>query len=200
MNNSTFKFPKILASFKPVILFAIILMGSNLFWKYTVLGDETDTMVSFFGLNISPPFIWFSDHVASVTQMLLRFFGTEVTLEKSNSIRFTNLNAVQIIWACTGLKQAYIFTCIIAFYRGPWIHKLWFIPLGLVIVNIFNIFRITFITATFEHHPEWFVFLHETFFKYLFYVVIFGMWVIWVEKFAGKTAAEEKVLPKTEKI
>ena len=33
-----------------------------------------------------------------------------------------------------------------------------------------------------EHHPEWFHMLHDYLFKYLFYAILFGMWVIFVEK------------------
>jgi exosortase/archaeosortase family protein len=104
----------------------------------------------------------------------------------SNIIRHANGNSVQIIWACTGIKQAYIFFCIIAFYRGPWLKKLWYIPLGLFVVYVFNIFRISFIVGVVGKHPDWFHFLHIYAFKYAFYLIIFLMWVLWEEKIAGK--------------
>jgi len=189
MKFTTIKFPKKSEPYRGVILFALILMVSNLFWKYNVLGDESaniDSAVTFWGLDISAPFVWGAHNVAHVCKSILNFCGWRVTLESNNSIQHLNGNSVQIIWACTGFKQAYIYFCIIAFYRGPLQKKLWYIPLGLAVVYLFNIFRISVIAAFIENHPTWFVFLHEYFFKYIFYGIIFLMWVLWEEKFAGK--------------
>jgi exosortase/archaeosortase family protein len=189
MKLTILKLPTKMEPFRGVIFFAIILMLSNFFWKYNVIGDEsldTDSTVTFWGLNISAPFVWMAHNTANVTLAILHIFGSKITLEPVNLLRHPNGNSVLIIWACTGLKQAYIFFCIMAFYRGPWLKKLWYIPLGLVIVYLFNILRITIIAACIENHPNWFDFLHLYFFKYLFYLVIFGMWVFWEEKIALK--------------
>lgn len=182
-------FPEKLLPFKGVILFAIILMASNYVWKYNVLGDEsesTDSLVTFLGMNISWPFVWMARHVTEVSGFILNFFGFDMTFAPGNVLRHPNGNSVQVIWACTGLKQAYIFFCIIAFYRGPWAKKLWYIPLGLLAVYLFNIFRITFIISLYGKYPESFHFLHLYVFKYGFYLLIFGLWVWWEEKIAGK--------------
>src|ERR1035437_3108364 len=163
MKRPTLRFPEKLEPFKGVILFGIILMLSNFFWKYDVLGDEAksvDSMVTFWGFNISAPFIWMAHHVSHVSLMILHFFGSGVVLDPSNILRHQNGHSVQIIWACTGIKQAYICFCILAFSRGPWLKKLWFIPLSLLVVYGFNIFRITFIVACIDNHPNWFEFLH----------------------------------------
>jgi len=183
------KFPEKLKPFKGVILFGIILMGSNFFWKYDVLGDEAksvDSMVTFWGFNISAPFLWMAHHVSLVSITILHFFGSNVVLDPANILRHANGHAVQIIWACTGIKQAYICFCILAFSRGPWLKKIWFIPLSLLVVYAFNIFRITFIVACVENHPNWFEFLHLYAFKYVFYGIIFLLWVLWEERFVDQ--------------
>ncbi|MCE5331405.1 MAG: exosortase/archaeosortase family protein [Bacteroidales bacterium] len=186
------KLPAKIAPYSGVIYFVVILVASHFFWKFTVLGDESDTLVTFFGLDISAPFNYLASHVARVTADLLQTLGFSVQLEPNNMLHHENNTAVRIVWACTGLKQAYIFICIIAFYRGPIIRKLWYIPAGLVVVYLFNIFRIAAITAIIEQHPGWFDILHEHLFKYLFYVVIFGMWVLWEEKISRKKTVELK--------
>ncbi len=186
------KLPAKIVPYSGVIYFVVILLASHFFWKFTVLGDESDTLVTFFGLDISAPFNYLASHVARVTADLLQTLGFSVQLEPNNVLRHENNTAVRIVWACTGLKQAYIFICIIAFYRGPIIKKLWYIPAGLVVVYLFNIFRIAAITAIIEQHPGWFDILHEHLFKYLFYVVIFGMWVLWEEKISRKKTVELK--------
>ena len=165
----------------------IILFVSHFFWKFTVLGDETDTTVTFFGMDISAPFIWMSRHIAQIITTVLNFLGFDVTLNSQNVIRHASGQAIRVVWACAGIKQAYIFLCIILFYRGPWLKKLWYIPLGLLVVYLFNIFRIAFITGFIEFYPNSFGFLHEHLFKYLFYGIIFLMWVLWEEKIVLKS-------------
>jgi exosortase/archaeosortase family protein len=179
------KLPDKLIPYKGPILFAVVLMLSNLFWKYNVLGDESESInstVTFWGLDISPVFTRLAVHVASVTEKILQFLWIDVSLKPGNILGFPNGNSAIVIWSCTGLKQAYISFCILAFARGPWLKKLWYIPLTILVVYVFNIFRITFIVACIENHPGWFDILHLYIFKYLFYGIIFLMWVYWEEK------------------
>lgn len=174
------------------VYFMVILVISHFLWKYTVLGDESDLAVSFFGLNISGPFNFMADHIALTVHRFLNFIGYTVNFEPYNILRFENGNAVRIVWACSGIKQAYIFFCLIALYRGPLSKKLWYIPLGIIVIYVFNIFRITAITAIVHTHPQWFYLVHEHLFKYLFYAMIFGMWILWDEKFSKNKPDEGK--------
>ncbi len=183
------KFPEKLVPYRGVITFAVVLMISNLLWKYNVIGDESyslNSTVTLWGMNISAPFDWMARHVAYVSFSILHFFGSNAVLEPLNIFRYQNGHTIQIIWACSGLKQAYIFLCILTLSRGSWVKKLWFIPLGLIVVYMFNIFRIAFIVGYVEYHFSSFIFLHQYLFKYLFYGLIFGMWVLWEEKIEGK--------------
>ena len=53
------KLPEKLEPFRGVIIFAVVLLLSNFFWKYNVLGDEDtsgDNTVTFWGNDISIPF------------------------------------------------------------------------------------------------------------------------------------------------
>ena len=175
--------PDKLKPYSGVIYFMIILLVSHFFWKFTVLGEDEDEIVRFFGLNISQPFIFMASHTARVSHSILQWLGFNTTLSDLNIIRHTGTgNGVHIVWSCTGIKQAYILFCILAFYRGPLKHKLWYIPLGLLCVYLFNILRITFIAGLIDSHPQQFEFWHEYVTKYAFYAMIFGLWVIWEEK------------------
>lgn len=170
-----------------IVYFIIILLASHFFWKFFMQGDESGDQVTFWGLNISQPFIYMAEHIAIYTHKILNLLGFETTLYPNNIIRHdVSRNAVCIIWGCTGIKQAYIFFCIIAFYKGPWKHKAWFIPVGLVAVYLFNFFRIVFITGIMDKHPAQFDFWHEHVSKYAFYALIFLLWVFWNEKFVRK--------------
>ncbi len=164
------------------VYFMVILLILHFFWKFTVLGDESDLAVSFFGIDITAPFNVMSGHIAAVVHWFLNLIGYQLNYQPCNILRFENGNAVRIVWACSGIKQAYIFFSLIALYHGPVGRKLWYIPLGIFVVYLFNLIRITAITAIVHSHPQWFDLVHEHLFKYLFYALIFGMWVLWDEK------------------
>lgn len=183
------RLPEQFAGYRGVIGFVVTLMLSNLLWKYSIVGDESNSInsiVSLWGHDISAPFNFMAKNVAKSCAYLLNVMGWKVTLDELNVIRHLNGNGVKIIWACSGIKQAYIFTCILLFSRGEWIKKIAYISFGLLVVYCFNIVRITFIAATVQYHQNWFVFLHEYLTKYAFYALIFVMWVIWEEKIAVK--------------
>lgn len=189
MKTFPFDYQKKFDPIRSVILFFVVLLVANLFWKYDVLGEESTTagsIVTFWGLNISAPFDWMSCHVARAAASVLHFFGSQVSLVPTNVLQYSNGNSVQVIWSCTGIKQAYICFCILAFSPGPWKKKVWYIPACLFVVYLFNIFRISFIVACIENHPHWFQLLHLYIFKYLFYGIIFLMWVIWVENIVNR--------------
>ncbi|HKL95821.1 MAG TPA: archaeosortase/exosortase family protein [Paludibacteraceae bacterium] len=173
-----------LVPYAGIIRFLIILVISHFAWKFTVLGDESTNQVLFFGLNISAPFIWMSEHIASVNYLVMNWFGYEVELVDDTIIRFATGHGARIVWSCTGIKQSYIFLCLILFSRGPWQHKLWFIPLGILVCYVVNIARITGLNMIIYNYREWFDFLHEHLFKYIFYGILFLLWVWWEEKFA----------------
>lgn len=188
MKLPTIKLPAKLEPFRGVILFAVVLMLSNFFWKYNVLGDEArdcDTTVTFWGLDISAPFIFMAHHVSSLAADILHLLGNKVIVKPDNILGYSNGSSVQIIWACTGLKQAYICFCILLFARGSWKRKIWYIPLSMVVVYLFNLIRITYIVSTIENHPNWFEFLHLYAFKYTFYGIIFLLWMYWEEKLSN---------------
>ncbi|GAB1415646.1 hypothetical protein MASR2M117_10520 [Paludibacter sp.] len=191
-------FPNKLLPYQGVILFFITLFAANFFWKFTMIGDESDDFVSFFGIDLSPAFDLMSRHVAKVVFGFLSLIGYTVKLDElTNIVRHDNDVAVRIVWACTGYKQAYIFLVIMLFSRGSFLRKLWFIPAGLTIVYLFNIFRIVMIVAAIKENPSSFEFLHERLYKYMFYGIIFLMWIIWEEKLSGK---KKEVEPQKQEV
>lgn len=176
------KLAQTIKQYSSIIYFVAVLISAHFVWKFTVLGDETDTMVNFIGMDVSRFFNQMSENVAQTTQLILNFFNANIILHQQHVLKYENGVAVRIVWSCTAIKQAFIFICLIIFYKRNLVSKLWFIPVGLVVVYFTNILRITAIVAIIKNNPQWFELLHEHIFKYLFYVVIFGLWIIWEEK------------------
>jgi exosortase/archaeosortase family protein len=93
---------------------------------------------------------------------------------------------VQVNHGCSGLKQFLQWLVLMTFFPGPWKKKLWFIPLGLIITHLVNVFRISGLSVVVIYWPQHWHFIHDYVYRPFFYVVMFGLWVWWVEKFRGK--------------
>lgn len=87
---------------------------------------------------------------------------------------------------CASLKQWLHWLFLMLLFPGPWKHKAWFIPAGLVIIEWTNVIRICGIVLMQIPWPDSFHLAHDYIFKVFFYLVIFLMWMIWVECFKNK--------------
>lgn len=90
---------------------------------------------------------------------------------------------VTIATECASLKQWMHWLFLMLLFPGPWKHKLWYIPAGLVIIEWTNVVRICGILLLQIPFPNSFHIAHDYIFKIFFYLVIFLMWMLWVEKF-----------------
>lgn len=195
------KFPLLKQRFEPyadVIIFMVTLLVANYAWKWTMIGDENGEVVTWLGLDVTAPFEFMACHIARVVYEMLALCRDTVYMVGDKVIRFDSGSGTAIIWGCTGLKQAFIWLCLILTVRRVnqsvpawrlWCRKLWFIPLGWLCCYAFNILRIFLISLFIEFHPDWFPLLHDYIFKYAFYAMMFGLWVIFVEKIRPSVSA-----------
>ena len=95
---------------------------------------------------------------------------------------------------CASMKQWMHWLFLMILFPGPWKHKLWYIPAGLVVIQWTNVIRICGILIMQILWPNinihfmgndinTFHLAHDYIFKLFFYFIIFLMWVLWVEKF-----------------
>ena len=87
---------------------------------------------------------------------------------------------------CTSLKQWLHWIFLMLLFPGPWKHKLWYIPAGIVVIEWINVIRIVGLTLVMIPWTHSFDLDHNYIFKTFFYFMIFIMWVIWVEFFLHK--------------
>ena len=96
---------------------------------------------------------------------------------------------------CASLKQWLHWLFLMLLFPGPWKHKAWFIPAGLVIIEWTNVVRICGILMMQMQWPgpNTFHIAHDYVFKAFFYFIIFLMWVLWVEKFKNKQPTTQQL-------
>jgi len=95
---------------------------------------------------------------------------------------FENNNYISISSGCSGLKQQLQFIVLFLFLRGSLLKKLWFIPLGMVLIHISNLLRLTLLSFVLIYCPGKWNLFHDDIFRFFSYSLIFIMWVWWVEK------------------
>ena len=97
-------------------------------------------------------------------------------------IGFASNGYTGINHSCSGFKQMLQLILLFLLYPGPWKHKLWYIPMGVVVIYIVNVIRIVTLCIVMNYNPGYFEFTHDYIVRPFFYIVIFALWVIWVEK------------------
>ena len=132
---------------------------------------------------------WVLDHIFRID--ITTFSGTRlITAIDSKG----GLARVVIAPECASLKQWMHWLFLMILFPGPWKHKLWYIPAGLVIIEWTNVVRICGIMLMQIAWPDIHIHLfgndintfhlaHDYIFKLFFYLIIFLMWMLWVEKF-----------------
>jgi exosortase family protein XrtF len=92
---------------------------------------------------------------------------------------------------CNALKLFALFGVFIIAYPGPWKHKLWFIPTGIIAIHILNVLRVAMLAIIQKINYNWLDFNHTYTFTFIIYTFIFALWMIWVNRFSGMKTPDE---------
>jgi exosortase/archaeosortase family protein len=176
----------VFSALRYVIIFFILLFSFHYIYKWWAgsldfypIKHEVDFLFGQASKLLFNQSVWILKHVFSLD------FTTEgqtiwVALQDGRS------GYVEVSPGCTSLKQWMHWLFIMLLFPGPWKHKLWYIPLGIIIIHFVNIIRIVGLSLTLKPWADHFDFFHDYIFKTFFYFMIFVMWVLWVEIFVEK--------------
>lgn len=94
-------------------------------------------------------------------------------------------NGVWIGGPCNGITLMFLFAIFVIAYPGSTKNKLWYVPLGVLIVHAINIIRIIALALIANYNYEYLDFNHTYTFTFLAYSAVFGLWMLWVNKFSN---------------
>lgn len=187
-----------LDAFRDVAIFMIILLFFHVMWRSYI---RDILSVEF----ISQSANWLAVQVYVESRWVLEFLGVKVTpfdqlfigegLRSNVFYHAENNGYVSVNSSCSGLKQFYQWFFLMVLFPGPWKHKLWFIPSGLIIIHIVNVFRILTMVFVTIYLADYWDFIHDWILRPFFYVVMFLLWVWWNEKFYLKSRFHRKKNP-----
>lgn len=165
-----------LQSFRYILWFFVILFGFHLLYS-ALINDELmipglEGAYLFLRKQLFVHSAWVIENLAGIG-----FTSTGTTM------RFDNGTGLLVDESCSAVKWFAHLLVLMLIFPGPWKHKLWFIPAGIVVTHLVNIIRITGLAIVQVHNTEAFGFFHDYIFRPFFYLVLFLMWVAWVEYF-----------------
>jgi exosortase family protein XrtF len=129
-------------------------------------------------------------NIIFTTKRFLELFSYKVyyTMEDLN-YQMIGVDGAHPIWIggpCDGVAIMAIFLIFVSAYPGNQIHKLWFVPLGILAIHFINILRVAGLTLINFYAPEYLDFNHNYTFTLLVYGFIFILWITWVNKFSKR--------------
>lgn len=169
--------------FKFIITFSILIVlwfsfYENIYELNSLFGENTDIQRAV------------SIYLADFSMVFIKLLGYTPTLDTTSDFVITSVegnyfnHGVWIGEPCNGIKVFGLFSIFIIAFQGKWIHKLWFIPLGILILHLSNAIRIAVLTIISAENPSYLDFNHNITFQVLVYGLVFGLWYIWVNKFS----------------
>ena len=177
-----------------ILLFLVITLAVHFGWRYWAYGlhyapvaREIIAASQFTVHQLVIQTSWILDHL----------FGVGLTRD-GNILWFDNSYGLSINDSYSGFKQIAQFVLLMLLFPGPWKHKAWFIPAGMIILYLTNLFRLLMLGLTLNYIPQHHHLIHGYLLRALFYVVIFLLWVYWVSRFRKKPQKPIRTQPTSE--
>lgn len=165
--------------FRPIINFLLIFMLT--FFVFSAIydlylhryEDKTDSMSSFVGKQ-----------AAGLLNVLgFDAFASDVDTEKSTHVGIAGIARVKVIEGCNGISIMILFLAFLLAFPGKYKHKSLFIPVGLVSIHLFNVCRVATLTWAVYCFGETGYPIYKELFTASIYLMVLGMWYVWVQNF-----------------
>jgi exosortase family protein XrtF len=126
------------------------------------------------------------DVTVAVSKKILELLGYTVFTGSDRLIGIDGTGGLWIGDNCNGIALFALFTGFIIAYPGNWKKKLYYIPIGIILIELMNILRVVLLAILDTHSRAWTEFNHTYTFTIVIYGFIFLMWMIWVNKVSDK--------------
>ncbi|MBA3679599.1 MAG: exosortase family protein XrtF [Bacteroidetes bacterium] len=132
----------------------------------------------------------FISSIIQVVDFLLQSLGYKTfTVLQDLDYQVIGVDGSNGVWIgsnCNAITLFSLFSVFIIAYPGKIKDKLWFIPTGIILIHILNILRVISLVLIAYYYPQNLNFNHTYTFTFLVYSFIFLLWMVWVNKYAGK--------------
>jgi exosortase family protein XrtF len=130
------------------------------------------------------------DSLVRIAEPILHVFGFPVEAFDQidgvwrNHIGVLGTSGVTVGAPCDGIILFALFTVFVLSFPGPWKHRAWFIPVGILIIHILNAFRVAALAVIVYWNEDWLSFNHDYTFTIVVYSVVLALWWWWINGFS----------------
>ncbi len=172
----------ILKEFKPALMF----LGKFLA-LYFIANILYGVFVESYGKKSDP----ITTVVTHQTSAFLNMIGFDTSYKdhptKATVIFMDNgIPVIHVFEGCNGVNVMIVFVAFLFAFGGPAKAMSVFLPAGILVIHVFNILRVSLLFHLAQEDSEQFYYFHKYFFTATLYLVVFGLWVLWVMRFNEK--------------
>jgi len=180
----------ILKEFKPSILFLLKFLGIYL------IGN---VLYGFFIESYKPWPDPITETVSNHTCKILNFVGFSTAMAPHPTlptviIRNYGNSVISVYEGCNSINVMIVFLAFMLAFGQFSKRKLLYSGLGLVIVYLMNLARVTFLFWVAESIPDYLYFVHKYVFTAIIYLIVLIMWYLWIFKINEKPAVGNKAI------
>jgi exosortase family protein XrtF len=138
----------------------------------------------------------FIREIINLCQWIFNLLGYKTFASKDvNDVQVFGIDGSNGVWIggpCNGITLMFLFAIFVIAYPGNVKNKLWYVPFGILIVHTINLFRIIALALISNYYPQYLDFNHTYTFTFIAYSAVFGLWMLWVNKFTQTKTIENQ--------
>ncbi len=185
---------KYLKTYRPFLRFLLVF-----FLSYGVLSFLYNQYLSHYQEE-QYPVDSFTEIVSYQVKALSNAFGADVNIykfetEKWTRMTYNNHYVARIVEGCNAISVMILFVAFVIAFAGKFKKTLGFIILGVLLIHILNIIRISALGYFLYHKPEQEHLFHGVLFPLVIYGFVFLLWIVWVTKYSGFITAKDNEKP-----
>lgn len=134
--------------------------------------------------------------IIRAAEYFLKSLGyTTFTVLQDHDFQVIGIDGSNGVWVgsnCNAITLFTLFSVFIIAYPGHQKSKLWFIPLGIILIHLLNLLRVVALALIAYYYPSYLNFNHTYTFTFLVYSFIFLLWMLWINKYSSKTKSSSE--------
>ncbi|MBX2894273.1 MAG: exosortase family protein XrtF [Cyclobacteriaceae bacterium] len=167
--------------FAPAFRFLIIFLG-----LYVGLNVVYGMWISSFGKQADPATILITQQTSWILNLIGESTYTQPKPNTPTVAIFKDMRVVLSVFeGCNSINVMIVFISFLFAFRGSWKKLAWFLPVGLGLIYIANLFRIVALYYVAEYWRQYFYYIHKYMFTAVIYLIVFILWWWWIEKVSG---------------
>jgi exosortase family protein XrtF len=172
-----------LQKYKPFLIF----LGKFLFTYFLLLFLYQMYLNSFDAAKFEPDGA--TKLVSGNTVWFLKTIGHNAEIyphprESSYKLFLDSRSVARIVEGCNAVSVMILFVAFIVAFSSKFLRTFLFIIFGILLIHVLNVIRIGLISVAMRNYPEYKAMLHDIVFPLFIYGVVFGLWVLWINKFS----------------